>query len=252
MRRATWAAAVILSLSLSAAGGEMKRVWTIGKADDDTAEFALGRDGFRNYSRDGLFIVGKSDPGKDWPYTHPGPSDTWAGGRAHTFTILFGLEGDVSAGRLVVDLADTHGIRPPSLRITVNGTSYEHTTPKGGTDASITGNPAAGKEHILTIDLPAGVLKAGLNEIAITNYRLSWLLYDWLGLEAAGDVQAAPAEGALLRSAQMDRWLSRRRGKLTHACQATYVCIGGLEDLALKADGQTKSLPPTPGPATAE
>ena len=253
MRRSgCWLALSLITLTTLAAGGEMKLAWQIGKADNDTAEFALGRDGYPNYSRDGLFIVGKSDPAKDWPYTHPGPADTWAGGRARTFTILFGLKGEVGAGRLVVDLADTHGIRPPSLRITVNGKSFEHTTPKGGTDASITGTPAAGKEHVFAIALPAGVLRAGLNEITITNYRLSWLLYDWLGLEVAGEVETAPAEGALLRSARMDRWLSRSGGRLAHACQVTFVCIGGLKDLALKADGATKTLSPKPGVATVE
>ena len=91
-----------------AIGEEMKTLWQIGKADDSTAEFALAPDGYGRYHRHGFFLVGHSDPRRDWPYTHPGPDDLWGGGRPHTFTILFGLAGKPEAGGCL-DLRQTCG-----------------------------------------------------------------------------------------------------------------------------------------------
>ena len=75
------------------------------------------------FAKDGFFIVGKSDPQQDWPYVHPGPDDGWAGGRSHTFGIVFGLQSIPAQGdcRLVIDLIDTQKAVPPRLRIDVNG-----------------------------------------------------------------------------------------------------------------------------------
>ena len=80
------ASLALVATSVPAVAEQMKLLWEIGKADNDSAEFALGRGGFREFDRDGLFTIGRSDPKQDWPYTHPGPSDAWAGAQAHTFT----------------------------------------------------------------------------------------------------------------------------------------------------------------------
>ena len=231
--------AAILSAGVSALGAEPagKILWQIGKADNDTAEFALGRDGFKGFAADGLFIVGRSNAKRDWPYAHPGPADTWAGGRAHTFTIYFGLRKAGGAGRLVVDLVDTHGLRPPTLRIEVNGRPFLHKTPPGGKDWSIFGTLAAGKEHRFSVALPAGVLREGLNEITITNVGLSWMLYDWLGLEVGGGAELAPAAGAMLKSARLIPWLTRMGGKLSQPLEVEFLAIGAGEGLSLRATG---------------
>ena len=51
------------------AAGESTLLWQIGTADNDTAEFALGRAGHGLYSarfpHDALFIAGQSDPKQD-------------------------------------------------------------------------------------------------------------------------------------------------------------------------------------------
>ncbi|MHC4745251.1 MAG: polysaccharide lyase family protein, partial [Planctomycetota bacterium] len=76
----------------SSAAGNDQLLWQIGKADNNTAEFALGPDRSNQYSasfpHDVLFVAGQSDPKEDWPYIHPGPADVWAGSKSHTFTIL--------------------------------------------------------------------------------------------------------------------------------------------------------------------
>ena len=252
MRRRWCLLICLMACAAAAAGGEMKTLWEIGKADNDSAELALGRDGFRQFDADGFFLVGQSKAKEDWPYTHPGPSDTWAGGRAHTFTILFGLrEAPAGGGRLVVDLVDTHSQRPPTLRIEVNGRAYPHTCPPGGGDASITGNPAAGREHRFAIDVPEGVLRKGLNEIRITNAALSWIVYDWVGFETAEPVELAPPEGARLRGARFARWLSRTQGKPSQELEVELLYIGGLKGLTLAAgDAEPKTLELEPGVRT--
>jgi hypothetical protein len=71
---------------------ELKGLWEIGKADNDTREFALGQAGYSEFltafAKDPIFIVGRSEEGKDWPYAHPGPSDGWAVGRTRSRSSL--------------------------------------------------------------------------------------------------------------------------------------------------------------------
>lgn len=232
------AVVLLLSVASTAIAAEGKLLWQIGKADNDTAEFALAPNGYSHFARDGLFIVGESNAARDWPYCHPGPADFWAGGRTHTFTILFGLsQKPSSACRLAVDLVDTHSQRAPVLRIEVNGRAFEHKCPPGGPDASIMGDPKAGKEHRFTITIPADVLKAGINRIAITNTGLSWILYDWLGFEVPPDAKLALAAGALLQSVKLDPWLSRKGGELSQELQVALIALGKGGDLTLHVTG---------------
>ena len=248
MKRRHWtfgallAALLIAWITGPAAGAEMKLLWQIGTDDNDTAELALGRDGYPGFDRDGLFLVGQSDPKRDWPYTQPGPDDVWGGARNHTFTILFGLDGAIDAAgcRLAVDLVDTHNLNPPPLCIKVNGRKFAHQPPKGGPDASIFGDPAAGREHCFAVDVPAGTLKAGVNEISITTLSGGWILYDWLGLEIPESAGVALAQGTSLRSIRVVPWLSRRDGKLSQCVELTLAHLGEPADVTLHADG----LPP--------
>src|SRR5262245_58472761 len=122
-------------------------IWQIGQFDNDTAELALGPRDYRRYSADAIFLVGQSDPRTDWPYVHPGPVDEWAKGRAHDFTVLFGLA-DVSADAafaLTLDFVDTQAVKPPKLTLLANGKAAgTWQAPRGATDASIEGDPPKG------------------------------------------------------------------------------------------------------------
>ncbi|MCD6304175.1 MAG: GH92 family glycosyl hydrolase, partial [Planctomycetes bacterium] len=239
---------MLASAAAARAADEGGYLWQIGRADNNFGEFAGAPSGFKDFATDGLFVVGRSDPRRDWPYVQPGPADTWAGGRAHTFRIYFGLSADAAWGRLVVDLADTHGIRPPVLRIAVNGRAFEHATPRGGTDASIMGNASAGKEHRFSISIPAGVLKKGLNEIDITTAGGSWMLYDWLGLKAAG-ARLVPAAGATLKSVSLRPWLVRRAGRLCQPVEVELACVGAAPGLVLRATGSEPVKIPAGAPS---
>ncbi|MBN2475103.1 MAG: GH92 family glycosyl hydrolase [Pirellulales bacterium] len=220
----------------AAAAEETKPLWKIGKADNDTAEFALAPDGYNRFGRDGLFVVGHSDASKTWPYCHPGPDDAWAGGSPHTFTILFGLahkiEGDC---RLVIDLVDTHGLKPPCLTVEVGGRLFRHQTPKGEGDASITGNPSAGREHRISIAL--GPLDAGLCTIRITNADLSWVLYDCVTLEVPASADAELAGGTFIQSVRAEPWLTRQGERLWQDVAVKLIHVGGPTEVVLQASG---------------
>ena len=158
-------------------------------------------------------MVGKSDPQHDWPYVHPGPADGWAGGRAHTFTIVFGLlRPQAGECQLQLDLVDTQKGVPPTLRIQINDREFRRELPEGTGDASVFGDPAKGREHTLDISFPAELLRTGVNEISLTTRSGSWLIYDWLGLQTPAGLELSEVSGTVLGSLQSPAVLVDRRG----------------------------------------
>ncbi len=218
-------------------------LWHIGTRDNDTREFKLAPKGYNRFPaavpQDPIFLIGRSDPKHDWPYTHPGPVDFWAAGRRHTFTILFALATPPQGGayRLHFDLADTHGSNPPELGIGINGRTFTRRLPRGAGDASIFGNPSAGREYRFAIDIPGETLLHGLNEITITTRTGSWFLYDWVGFEAPPSATLGEARGTILRSVRVDPWLTRRNGKLRQLLLITLTHVGKPEALTVDVSG---------------
>jgi hypothetical protein len=184
-----------IAASLAAVPG-VRPLWEIGVPDRNNAEFALAPNRYREFERDGFFVVGQSSAAKDWTYVHPGPADSWAGARPHTFTVVFGLASRIKPGtcRLELDLLDTHAGAPPKLRVFVNGTSFETATPSGAGDASIFGEPAKGKPHQVQISFDSALLARGNNRITLTTVAGSWCLYDSVRLLAPESAALVPVE----------------------------------------------------------
>lgn len=212
------AVGLLLVASLTGFAAEGQPLWQIGKPDNDDREFALAPNGYNRYQEDGFFVVGRSDPHRDWPYVHPGPVDTWAGSRKHTFAIVFGLKAAPSPGacRLTVDLVDTQKPLPPELQVTVNGTHqvFRQRMPGGAGDASVNGAPDAGREHRLTVAFPCELLRAGANTIAITSRSGSWVLYDWLGLETPAGLELTEVTGTTVTAVDSPPALVQRNQQL--------------------------------------
>jgi alpha-mannosidase len=181
----------------------MTPLWEIGQPDRGNAEFALAPGDYGRYGDDGFFVVGASDPQRDWPYVHPGPADNWAGSRRHTFLIVFGLSAVPAEGncRLRFDLVDTQSGVPPTWRVEVNGTAFERSLPPGAGDASVFGRPEQGKPVDWEIVFPSSVLRRGDNEIAITSQSGSWALYDAVKLETPAGARLGAVEPGLRISA---------------------------------------------------
>ena len=229
-----WLAAV------SARAADRPPLWQIGQPNHGNAEFALAPGGFAQFKEDACFVVGKSDPKRDWPYVHPGPDDAWAGGRPHTFTIVFGLERTtaVGAGKLEFDLLDTQKLAPPNLSIAINGRAFERQMPAGGGDASIEGDPAQGKPYHFAVEFPLALLHPGNNEIDIANGAGSWVLYERVALETPADVVAAPVAGGVsLGSVQARPVLVDRGGKLFQPLELSVLNLGAARDVSVRLGG---------------
>ena len=179
---------------LASLAAEPPAFWQIGQRDTNNAEFALAPNDYRSFAADGFFIVGRSSAKNDWPYVQPGPEDIWAGGRAHTFAVVFGVKAAAAEGscRLLLDLLAVQSLFPPTLRIDVNGRAFEQRLPAAGGDDSIHGAIANGRPHRAVVEFPAALLKAGNNRIELTSTAGSWLLYDAIALEASPGVESAP------------------------------------------------------------
>jgi hypothetical protein len=181
-------------------------LWQIGRPGDGSRELAIAGD-YRAYAarfpQDATYVVGRSSPERDWPYVQPGPDDTWAGQRAHTFQIRFPLGSPPHyACRLVLDLANTHYGSAPRLDIRVNGgRRYAFPLPEGTDDRSLS-DPSLGKRSAVSLAIPPQQMRAGDNEIAITNAGGSWLIYDAVRLETG---PSAPQDRLSTSCAQSPR-----------------------------------------------
>jgi alpha-mannosidase len=163
-------------------------VFQIGAPDGDYKEFALAGN-YQGYAgqfpNDVNFVVGKSDPARDWPYILPGPADAWAGHRSHTFTIHFQAPAAASniCCRLSVDFVSTHDSAPPLLAIGINGEKIGRLLPKGSTEEALS-NPRAGKNCSIQQLIPAALFHAGDNTITLSSDSGSWALFDDVRLES--------------------------------------------------------------------
>ena len=62
--------------------GDEAMLWRIGESDNNSGEFALGPANWvkfgSEFGSDCFYVIGKSDPKRDWAYVLPGPADSWA------------------------------------------------------------------------------------------------------------------------------------------------------------------------------
>ena len=220
-------------------------LWEIGKADGSTAEFALAPADWSKFGRDGFYVVGRSSAKADWPYVQPGPTDAWAGGRTHTFTVAFGVKAPVpSAGtcRLELALADTQSSLPPILKIMLNGHAETRALPPGGGDASVNGHPEQGKKQRIDVTFPASALKAGTNVVSVTTLSGSWILYDRLALVTPAGVEAAPASGTVIMDLEALPVLQSHDGKLVQPAKLAICHLGGPLLASVKIGGAPATL----------
>jgi len=230
----------VLTASLTCQAAEPASfLWEIGKADGKNAEFALAPGGYARFQNDGFFVVGNSDPKKDWPYVHPGPVDSWAGSRPHTFLVLFGLKAVPAAGdcRLEFHLIDTQGASPPTLRVEVNEKGFERSLPAGAGDVSVRGRPNQGRAHQFTVPFPSSLLKTGDNEVRITTLKGSWLLYDSIGLAVPAGAELGPVQArTLLDDVKPVRALQERDGKTFQPVLVTLRHFGADTDAVVRVE----------------
>ena len=162
-------------------------LFLLGKPDGVSAEFGGVADLWPSYAKAfGVpvdFTVGKSAL-KAWPYIHPSTKDTWAGGKAHTYTLRYkSAKADDRPLYFILGLADVQTAQP-QVTVTVNGQALPpQRAPEGaGTGAR---NPHVRHQpSSLIFALPAGAIVAGDNTLTIHCETGSWMTYDYVLLTA--------------------------------------------------------------------
>jgi hypothetical protein len=230
------------ALAAEGPAGEAGRLlWEIAPADAAGAGFALAPDGYRSFDRDGFFVVGRSDARRDWPYVQPGPVDRWAGGRPHTFSVVFGVKAaPPGAGtcRLELALTDTQPRQPPRLRVALNGLAETRALPRGGSDSSIAGALDQAKRHRLEVIFPAAALRPGANVLTLTTLSGSWMLFDRVRFAAPAGVELVPAEGTLVCAAGTFPAVKSRDGQFYQTARLLLCHLGAETPAALKVGSE--------------
>jgi len=219
------------------AANEGQVLWRIGKPDKSNLEFALAPKSYEKFKEDGFFVVGDLNAETNWPYVHPGPSDQWAGGRRHTFTILFNLKRVPTTGdcRLTVQLLDTHSASPPKLNIQINDHESEKSLPAGAGDDSLYGEAAKGRPFEFEIIFPANVLRVGDNDIQITTASGSWILYDSLALATPPAELGTVSSRTVIAEIQQVPALREQNGRGTQPLLVTVRNLGSPMEGTIRA-----------------
>lgn len=162
-------------------------IWTIGHPDAHVAEFGLAdRGGYpafnQRYGQPVVFTFGKSTL-RDWPFVHPAPRDTWAGGRVHTFTIEFQLPQPIATPTyLVIGTAGGHTTERSDVIVNVNGADLPAQQGPAGNIDVVFHPTAPGAARPMIFEIPPSTLRAGDNTLAIRLEKQSWILYDYVAL----------------------------------------------------------------------
>ncbi len=242
------AAIALITLSSCA---QSKTVWQIGDADNSAAGLALAPADYKKFLEhdfgweDRYYIVGYSNPAKDFPYVLPGPKDVWggtaptAGIRSHLLNILFTIDkiGRQDKATLVIDLLGYNGDKPPLFKVNINGRSLVQQFPKTEINNSISGDLSRSKEKILEIPVAAGLLKTGGNEIQLTSLDGSWLVFDQVKLESENNIVLKTPEDIFVRSARPAGYELTASGKRSQPLLLDLEHLKGKPVVSVKLDG---------------
>lgn len=239
-----------MMLAPSSAWAEQHVIWKIGESDNSTSEFALAPAGYEDFVRadfgyeDRYFLVGHSDPKKDFPYVLPGPDDRWAGSshaagcRTQVLNILFALEkvGEQDQALLTIDLAGLFWGRSV-LKVMVNEAVSYHELANGA-DRVITGDIRTEDERLLKIPLQSGTLHNGGNQVALTILEGAWVAFDQIRLEGSSGMQLkANNPSAFVRSVKAANYELKNKGRV-QPLLVDVEHLGDFRELKVLLDGK--------------
>jgi rhamnogalacturonan endolyase len=165
-----------------------KQLWEIGVPNRSAEEFRHGdrfwvwglyNDYPKEFPQDANFVIGQSDPAKDWNYAQP-PRD----GKPTTWSVSFDLA-EPPKGKATLRLAICGSRGRGGVEVTVND------KPAGGTgrlwDSGVMHRDGIrGYWEEKEVSFDTALLKAGTNVLKLTNTGRNWtegVLYDYLRLE---------------------------------------------------------------------
>lgn len=229
-----------------------KILWQIGDADKSDAEFALAPSGYSQFLEkdfgweDGYYLIGISDPKKDWPYALPGPEDSWggtapsAGWHAATMNILFGIDSLPAKDKsvLFVRLLDVSAENPPLFKVIINGKPWEYQLSKGSGDSTLKEQSSKDKGQVIKIPLPDGLLKKGGNEITLTSIWGSWLVFDQIQMEGSPGIIISKPGNAFIRNVSAAAYEINENGKRAQPLIVDIQHVSGNPELEVLLDGK--------------
>ena len=233
----------IFTIAVSCTANDSKILWQIGSVDDNTQDLAFKPQNYAGFKQIGFFVVGHSDPGKDWPYLHPGPSDRWASERSCKFDIVFQVSSSTRSGKceLVIDLVDIHEENPPKLKISVNGQSFIRQLPtgtaneylwrgEGGSHGEKGENTKSltGKTFQLVVPFSAKLLRPEQNHISITTLTGNFMLYDAVALKVPVGTELIEKPNSVTRIVDVDPlpFLQKKENRLLQPIKVRVFHIG--------------------------
>lgn len=229
---------------------EQHLIWKIGESDNSTSEFALAPASYEDFIHadfgfeDRYFLVGHSNPKKDFPYVLPGPNDKWAGSshaagcRTQVLNILFALEntGESEQALLTIDLAGMFWGRSV-LKVMVNDAVSYHELANGA-DRVIRGDVRAEDERLLKIPLQPGILRRGGNQITLTILEGAWVAFDQICLEGPSGMQLkANNPFAFVRSVKAAEYELEDKGRV-QPLLVDVEHLGDFQELKVRLDGK--------------
>lgn len=148
-----------------------QKVWQVGTFDESSHEFKDEGIDYANPAQDPVFVVGKSDPAKDWYAYQPGSGNGKTGFRPHPFTVKFDLStAPQGVFSLKVGLL-AYMPRTPRLQIEINGhRGWFYLHPKlnyAGGDTYSVFLPTYSYATIIA-EMPAQFLVEGSNNLILT------------------------------------------------------------------------------------
>lgn len=242
----------LIILACMRANAQQKTVWKIGEADNASTGMALAPDDFKRFLEkdfgyeDNFFLINQSDSRKDWPYVLPGPVNGWGGTggtsgiRSHFLTVLFDIKNRPASGKwqLVVDILETDSASAPFLKVLINGKSWGFQLAKGLGLKDPAKFPADPKEQLVNIEIPAELIRTGVNEIVMTTLQGGWLAFDQVRLEGPAQAELAVPGNALLRSVSVANYELAVDGKRVQPLLVDITHLSGEPVVEVKLDGK--------------
>ncbi|QNK61068.1 glycoside hydrolase family 92 protein [Pedobacter sp. PAMC26386] len=246
-----------------------KTIWSIGKANNSSSEFALSPKGFKNYVghdfgfEDKYFLVGYSKEKKDFPYVIPGPVDTWggtwptSGWRTNQVNILFGIKDLPVKGdyKLVIKLVDYAKKFLPLIKVSVNNQDKKIQLNAAGYDvnkqpypkqneayvdtASITGNLSKATPKTIEIPISRDIITKGGNSIVITVLEGSWILFDEVSLKGPSEAALETPGQIFVRKVKAADYELETDGKKVQPLLINAEYLKGTPRISVQLDGQT-------------
>jgi predicted alpha-1,2-mannosidase len=242
-------------------------IWSIGKADNSSAEFALGPKDFRQFLskdfgyEDKFYLIGFSDIKKDFPYVLPGPADTWggtwptSGWRTHQTNILFGLDKQPTGNecKLVIKLLDYSKTFLPLVKVSINEKDVkfqlgEQAELAGQRKAknnepvkdtlSISGDLSNITSRTLEIPIKPNTLKKGGNLITITVLEGSWIMFDEIHLEGDAAIKSVKADKFFIRGVSPGEYELNQNNQRVQPLIADVQWLRGKSALSIELDGK--------------